>query len=103
MFDTLAEAFGGRLIRLAPPPEVCVADPDHRWGLTSYHLVAGYRHWLLDQLLSLERPAPSVRGCAPLDRADRVPWLGRRGGAHKPAVAGAFDFRETLRLPRPSG
>lgn len=61
MFDALAEAFDNRLVRLTPPPEVCLADPDHRWGLTSYHLVADYHHWLLDRLLTLEHPLERVR------------------------------------------
>jgi hypothetical protein len=37
MMKVLVAAFGPRLVRATPPPQVRLADPDHRWGTTSYH------------------------------------------------------------------
>lgn len=54
MMRSLVRAFGPRLVRATPPAEVCLADPGHRWGVTSYHYVEGYYHWLIDSLLALE-------------------------------------------------
>ena len=53
---------GGRLLRATPPPEVALADPDHRWGVTSYHYVEDYYHWFLDTLLAVEPPAETGEG-----------------------------------------
>ena len=64
MMATLIEEFGPRLVRATPPPEVSLADPGHRWGLSSYHYVDDYYHWLIDTLLEIE-PAPAVPGTVP--------------------------------------
>jgi hypothetical protein len=58
MMRALIEQFGARLVRATPPPEVCLADPTHRWGVASYHYVDDYYHWLIDTLLSVEPTAP---------------------------------------------
>jgi hypothetical protein len=57
MMEALAAEFGPRLVRATPPAEVCLADPDHRWGVTSYHYVEAYYQWLLDVLLEVEQDA----------------------------------------------
>lgn len=54
MMTVLVEEFGPRLVRATPPPEVRLADPDHRWGITSYHYIDAYYHWLIDFLLEVE-------------------------------------------------
>jgi Family of unknown function (DUF6270) len=54
LIRSLVREFGPRLVRATPPAEVCLADPDHRWGVTSYHYVADYYHWLIDLLLTVE-------------------------------------------------
>jgi hypothetical protein len=54
MMRVLVEEFGPRLVRATPPPEVSQADPDHRWGITSYHYIEAYYHWLIDTLLTVE-------------------------------------------------
>lgn len=54
MMEVLVSEFGPRLVRATPPAEVCLADPDHRWGVTSYHYIEAYYHWLLDFLLTVE-------------------------------------------------
>ena len=62
MFGVLEDVFGGRLVRATPPPEVCLADPSHRWGLSSYHYVEEYYSWLLDVLLTAQAPTtPAAR------------------------------------------
>jgi hypothetical protein len=101
MFDTLAESFGDRMIRLAPPREVCLADPHHRWGLTSYHLVTGYHHWLLDRLLALEQPKLSPRRTVTTSRLGPPPWWGRRGVIPSTVSTGAPGQKPTRssRLP----
>ncbi len=62
LFRALIGAMGGRLLRATPPPEVALADPDHRWGVTSYHYVEDYYHWFLDTLLAVEPPAETGAG-----------------------------------------
>jgi hypothetical protein len=54
MMEVLAAEFGPRLVRAHPPGDVCLADPDHRWGVTSYHYIEAYYHWLIDLLLEVE-------------------------------------------------
>lgn len=54
MMQVLVDEFGQRLVRATPPPEVSQADPDHRWGITSYHYIEAYYHWLIDMLLAVE-------------------------------------------------
>lgn len=56
MMEVLEAEFGPRLVRVTPPPEVSVADPEHRWGITSYHYVEAYYHWLIDALLVVRPP-----------------------------------------------
>jgi hypothetical protein len=60
MTATLIEQFGPRLVRATPPVEVCLADPTHRWGVTSYHYVEAYYHWLIDTLLRVEPPVSRI-------------------------------------------
>lgn len=60
MMEVLAAEFGPRLVRATPPPQVCLADPDHRWGITSYHYVNAYYHWLIDTLLAVEPATAST-------------------------------------------
>ena len=59
LMRALASAFGSRLVRATPPAGVCLADPGHRWGVTSYHYVESYYDWLIDTLLTLPA-APAV-------------------------------------------
>lgn len=61
MMAALVQEFGPRLVRATPPEEVCQADPDHRWGVTSYHYMEAYYHWLIDTLLDVE---PVTAGAA---------------------------------------
>lgn len=68
MMRSLVTAFGPQLVRATPPAHVCLADPDHRWGVTSYHYVQEYYHWLIDTLLAVE-PAGAGRS---------GPWLSLR-------------------------
>jgi Family of unknown function (DUF6270) len=58
MMQTLIALLGPRLVRATPPPEVCLADPTHRWGVASYHYVDAYYHWLIDTLLNVEPCTP---------------------------------------------
>jgi hypothetical protein len=51
--ESLARAFGARLVRIVPPEHVCVADTGHRWGLFFTHYVEDYYHWLIDALLEV--------------------------------------------------
>ena len=78
LFRALVAAFGPRLVRATPPADVCLADPDHRWGATSYHYVPAYYHWLIDTLLSTE--PVSVLHAPP-----RRPLLGGARAALSPA------------------
>jgi hypothetical protein len=65
MMEVLVAEFGPRLVRATPPAEVCLADPDHRWGITSYHYIEAYYHWLIDVLLAVEpATADAVRARA---------------------------------------
>jgi len=50
LFDVLAAAFGPRLVRLTPPQELVLGDPNQRWGLAPFHYVPEYYRWLLDSL-----------------------------------------------------
>lgn len=54
LMEVLVAEFGPRLVRATPPAEVCLADPGHRWGVTSYHYVEAYYHWLVDFLFEVE-------------------------------------------------
>ena len=62
MMRSLIQAFGPRLIRATPPEQVRLADPDHRWGISSYHYVEDYYHWLIDTLLDLPAVDPAAAG-----------------------------------------
>ncbi|MDQ1286785.1 MAG: hypothetical protein QG622_350 [Actinomycetota bacterium] len=64
MTQVLVAEFGPRLVRATPPAEVAQADPNHRWGITSYHYVEAYYHWLIDLLLTVEptTSAPARNG-----------------------------------------
>lgn len=61
---SLVRHLGDRLLRARPPRDVCLADPDHRWGVTAYHYVESYYHWLLDLLDAVEPPSGPDRGIA---------------------------------------
>jgi hypothetical protein len=76
LFRALARAFGRRMVRATPPPQVCAIDPEHRWGIASYHYVESYYHWLLDTLLAIEpqASAPPTRWSSPRR------WLTSRSG-----------------------
>jgi hypothetical protein len=75
LMDVLAAQFGSRLLRATPPPQVCLVDPDHRWGLASYHYIEAYYHWLIDVLLTVEPPASAAtragRGVIDLSALER--------------------------------
>ncbi len=79
----LVRGFGDRMLRARPPEEVCLADPDHRWGVTSYHYVDDYYRWLLGFLDAVEPPVRPGRGIslrlpdAPRDVLRRVRRLPR--------------------------
>jgi uncharacterized protein DUF6270 len=77
LIRSLVREFGPRLVRATPPAEVCLADPDHRWGVTSYHYVPDYYHWLIDTLLMVETVPPA-------ERTGR-PGRSLRTATHRPA------------------
>ena len=86
LFQVLQDAFGPRLTRLAPPPEVVVADPNQRWGLAPFHYVPGYYEWLIDGLQAIPRmPGPAG------------PWY-PPGLSHAPDVVRRPGGREALRI-----
>jgi hypothetical protein len=60
MVEALVAALGPRLLVLRPPQDVALADPDHRWGVASYHYVDDYYHWLIDALTAVEPVATSA-------------------------------------------
>ena len=62
MLRAVAEELAPRLVRAVPPPEVRLIDPDHKWGLASYHYAEDYYHWLIDVLLSIGQPDAGVAG-----------------------------------------
>jgi len=73
LLRTLVKEFGPRLVRATPPAEVCLADPDHRWGATSYHYVPAYYQWLIDTLLEVQAvPAGRVPAAEPGGRLLRT-------------------------------
>jgi len=98
MMGVLALEFGPRLIRATPPRQVCLADPDHRWGVTSYHYVEAYYHWLIDLLLAVEpataataaQAARRIIDLRPFDRRpfDRRPADGRPGARRISSLRG---------------
>jgi hypothetical protein len=88
MMEVLVAEFGPRLVRATPPPQVCLADPDHRWGITSYHYVEAYYHWLIDMLLAVEpatastvTPVRRIIDLRPFDRRTGDRSGSRRGSA----------------------
>jgi hypothetical protein len=64
LFDLLREALGPRLVVLRPPEELSVADPNHRWGLSSYHYAEGYYRWLIRELLDVPLSAAAESSLA---------------------------------------
>ncbi|MFZ0159235.1 MAG: DUF6270 domain-containing protein [Kineosporiaceae bacterium] len=64
LLRAVVRQMGDRLFRARPPQEVCLADPDHRWGVTSYHYVEDYYHWLIDTLRAIEPPSEPGRGAS---------------------------------------
>jgi hypothetical protein len=59
LFEALRIAFGPRLVVITPPEDVAMADPGHKWGLSSYHYAERYYDWLLDELNAV-KPVPAT-------------------------------------------
>jgi hypothetical protein len=80
LIKSVLSQMGDRLLRARAPEEVCLADPDHKWGVTSYHYVEDYYNWLLDTLVAVEPPqAATGRGITiRLPDASRLRGLLRR-------------------------
>lgn len=64
-YQVLADAFGPRLLRLRPPQELVVADPEHVWKLAAFHYVPEYYEWLVDAVAGADLSAHTARVVPP--------------------------------------
>lgn len=60
-YDLLEAAIGARVTSIAPPDELRVADPAHRWGLAPFHFPDAYYDALSDRIRAALETA-AVRG-----------------------------------------
>ncbi|MEU5875439.1 DUF6270 domain-containing protein [Glycomyces sp. NPDC047369] len=59
-YDLVEAAIGDRATSVAPPAELRVADPSHRWGLAPFHFPDAYYDELSRQVRDVLEPAPGA-------------------------------------------